>query len=305
MTQIDIVEVSARDGLQNDPAHLSTEQKVGLINRLIEAGVRTLEVASFVNPKRVPQMADAEAVLAALPDRDDVSYLGLVLNEQGVERAMDTKVHEVCAVAISTDTFAARNQNQTSRASAEISAQIVRKAQSCGRKGQIVISAAFGCPFEGDVSTDRIVEIAKIVAEANPTHIILADTIGAAVPTQVRDLINAVRVAVPDVALRCHFHNTRNTGFANAFAALEAGVTQFDASLGGIGGCPFAPKATGNISTEDLTYMLHRMGHETGTDLARLIETTQWLEGVLGRPAPALLPRAGIFPDCVQSQAAE
>lgn len=300
-TPIEIVEVSPRDGLQSDETLVSTENKVALIERLIDAGARRLEVASFVNPARVPQMADAEAVLAALPDRDDVTYIGLVLNERGVDRALKTKVDQVGAVALPTDTFGMKNQKQTSLESVEVASNIVRLANERGCTGQVTISASFGCPYEGEVAPERIVEIAKRIADVDPVEISLADTIGVAVPAQVRDLVGAVQAAVPHIPLRCHFHNTRNTGIANAWAAVEAGVKILDASLGAVGGCPFAPHATGNIGTEDLAYMLGRMGYETGLNLEKLVATATWLEQVLEHQVPALLGRAGIFPDCAKN----
>ena len=202
---------------------------------------------------------------------------------------------------MATDTFGLKNQNQTSKQSAEVASSIVKKAQAGGRNGQVFVSAAFGCPFEGDVPVRRVVELARIIADAGPSHIVLADTIGAAVPSQVTQVVGEVINVVGGIPLRCHFHNTRNTGLANAAAAVAAGIRAFDSSLGGIGGCPFAPKATGNIPTEDLVYMLHRMGFDTGTRLPELIAANAWLEGELGRASPSLLPRAGIFPDCAKN----
>lgn len=292
---IEIVEVGARDGLQNEPDILSTATKVDLITRAIACGVRRIETASFVNPARVPQMADAEAVLAALPESDSVTYIGLVLNVRGAQRALETKVHELGAVAVASDSFGIRNQGQTSADSVGIASDIIALAKANGRRGQVTISAAFGCPFEGAVSPDHVVAMAAQLAKAGPREIALADTIGVAVPTQVKDLIERVRRVIGDIPLRAHFHNTRNTGLSNAWAAYEAGVTTLDSSLGGLGGCPFAPKATGNIPTEDLVYLLERSGVATGLDLDRLIETGQWLTGIMGRPLPAMVTRAGNY----------
>lgn len=296
MTSIEIVEVGARDGLQNEPEILPTATKLQMINSAIAAGVRRIETASFVNPRRVPQMADAEDVMAGLPDTDAVTYIGLVLNERGAERALATKVHELGAVAVASDSFAMRNQGQTSAESVEVAKRIVDMAKAAGRSGQITISAAFGCPFDGEVDPDHVVAMAAALAEANPREIALADTIGVAVPSQVKALIGRVRAAIGTIPIRAHFHNTRNTGLANAWAALEAGAATLDSSLGGLGGCPFAPKATGNIPTEDLLYLLHRSGVATGIDLDAMIETGQWLSNVMGRPLPAMLSRAGNFP---------
>jgi hydroxymethylglutaryl-CoA lyase len=292
---IEIVEVGARDGLQNEPDLISTAHKVELINRAIASGVRRIETASFVNGARVPQMADAEAVMAALSDTNSVTYIGLVLNMRGAERALATKVHELGAVAIATDGFGIANQGQTSGDSVIIARQIVEAAKAAGRRGQVTISAAFGCPFEGYVDPGRVVEMAVELAKAAPREIALADTIGVAVPAQVKDLIGRVRAVIGDIPLRAHFHNTRNTGLANAWAAFEAGATTLDSSLGGLGGCPFAPKATGNIPTEDLVYLLEKSGITTGVNLDHLIDTGVWLTGIMGRPLPAMVTRAGNF----------
>jgi hydroxymethylglutaryl-CoA lyase len=292
---IEIVEVGARDGLQNEPDLISTAHKVELITRAIEAGVRRIETASFVNGARVPQMADAEAVMAQLPDTDAVTYIGLVLNMRGAQRALATKVHELGAVAIASDAFGIANQGQTSADSVIVARQIMDAAKAAGRSGQVTISAAFGCPFEGYVDPACVVSMAVELAKAAPREIALADTIGVAVPAQVKDLITRVKAAIGDIPLRAHFHNTRNTGLANAWAAYEAGAATLDSSLGGLGGCPFAPKATGNIPTEDLVYLLTRSGVETRLDLDRLIETGLWLTDLMGRPLPAMVTRAGNF----------
>jgi len=301
---VDIVEVGPRDGLQSEPGVLPTATKVEFIERAIAAGVRRVEVTSFVNPKRVPQMADAEAVLAALPRREGVHYIGLVLNRKGFERAAAAGCNEIGMAVVASDTFNLRNQGVTSDESIAAWLDIARAAKEAGIRPQVTVSAAFGCPFEGEVPVSRVVEIAQRVAEAEPFEIALADTIGVGVPSQVIELVGRVREAVPGVALRCHFHNTRNTGIANAFAAVQAGVRTLDASLGGIGGCPFAPAATGNIPTEDLVYMLHRSGYPTGIDLAAAIETGKWLQEQLGRPVPSMLVKAGDFVPRAPAQAA-
>ena len=294
--RVEIVEVGARDGLQNEPDILSTETKVQLIKRAMDAGIKRLEVASFVNPKRVPQMADAEAVVASLPNRSDVTYIGLVLNERGADRALLTGVHELGAVAIASDTFAIKNQGQTSDESVDVACAIIAKAKASGRSAQVTLSAAFGCPFEGEVDPARVADMARRVAKAGPREIAIADTIGVGVPAQVTDLIARVRAAAPGIPIRVHFHNTRNTGLANAWAAVEAGAATLDASMGGLGGCPFAPKATGNIPTEDLIYLLDRSGVQTGVNLNALIESAGWLTGIMGRALPAMVSRAGGFP---------
>ncbi|MBW7836759.1 MAG: hydroxymethylglutaryl-CoA lyase [Sphingomonadales bacterium] len=300
---ISIVEVGARDGLQNEPGVFTTDNKVALISRVLASGVRRLEVASFVNPKRVPQMADAEAVVAALPELAGISYIGLVLNMKGAERALATRVHELGAVVVASDTFGRKNQGQTIAEGIAEAARILAAARAAKRTAQVTISAAFGCPFEGEVPAARVISIAQAMADAGAAEIALADTIGAAVPSQVEDLVGDIRAALPGLPLRAHFHNTRNTGIANAYAAARTGVSTLDASLGGIGGCPFAPKATGNIPTEDLIYMLERSGFATSVNLEALISASRWLEETLGRAVPGLVSKAGIFPK-PQSQAA-
>ena len=296
LTHIEIIEVGPRDGLQNEPGVVATATKVELINRAIAAGIRRIEVTSFVNPKRVPQMADAEAVLAALPRRTDVQYIGLVLNRKGFERALAAGCTEVGMAVVASDTFNQRNQGVTTDESIAAWSDIARAARAAGLRAQVTISTAFGCPFEGEIPVGRVVDIARRVAEAGPVEIALADTIGVGVPSQVTELVARVREAVPHVPLRCHFHNTRNTGLANAYAAFQAGVGALDASIGGVGGCPFAPAATGNIPTEDLVYLLSRMGIITGVDLDALIATGRWLESALGRTVPGMLIKAGGFP---------
>ncbi len=295
--KIELIEVGPRDGLQNQSAILSTPDKVAMIEKLIDAGARRLEVASFVNPARVPQMADAEAVLAGLPERDDVTYVGLVLNGRGLDRALETKVNEIGVVAIATDSFGLRNQKQTWRESVDVSIDVITRAKKAGLRAQATISVAFGCPFEGEVPLERVVEMARAIAAAGPLEIAVADTVGVGVPAQVKTMIAALKEAIPGMPLRCHFHNTRNTGLANAFAAAEMGVERLDASVGGIGGCPFAPSATGNIGTEDLIYLLHRSGFETGYDLAKINAMAPWLAGRLELPGlPAMVSRTDPFP---------
>jgi hydroxymethylglutaryl-CoA lyase len=294
--RIEIVEVGPRDGLQNEPKTLNAASKIDFIGRAIAAGVRRIEVASFVNPKKVPQMADAEEVLAGLPRRPDVVYVGLVLNRRGFDRAVAAGCNEIGMVVAASDSFNQRNQGATTEESIAAWLEIAAAAHAANIRTQITISTSFGCPFEGEVAPARVIEIARRLAVGRPREIALADTIGVAVPTQVGELVNRVATAMPGMPLRCHFHNTRNTGIANAYAAVEAGVRILDASIGGIGGCPFAPAATGNIPTEDLVYMLERMGVQTGIDLDKLIETGRWVESQLGRTVPGMLVKAGGFP---------
>jgi hydroxymethylglutaryl-CoA lyase len=296
LKHIEIVEVGPRDGLQNEPVTFSTTAKLEFINRAVAAGVRRLEVASFVNPKRVPQMADADELVKSLPRRGDVTYIGLVLNRRGFERALAAGCDEIGMVVVASDTFNQRNQGVSTAQSVDAWLDIASRARAAGVRAQVAVSAAFGCPFEGRIEPERVVDLVRQVAAAGPREIALADTIGVAVPTQVTDLLTRVRAAVPDMPLRCHFHNTRNTGIANAYAAVAAGVQVLDASMGGIGGCPFAPKATGNIPTEDLVYMLEHMGVATGLDLEALMATSRWLQTQLGRPVPGLVVKAGGFP---------
>ena len=294
---VEIVDVAARDGLQSDPTAVSTAGKVELIARLVDAGVRRLEAASFVNPKRVPQMADAEAVMAALPRSDDVIYIGLVMNRRGLDRALAAGVDEINAVVVCSDTFCERNQGTDTAGAVALWEGLAEGARAGGISAGVTLSAAFGCPYEGDVPVERLAAVAAEVVRSDPAEIAIADSIGVAVPQEVTERVAAVREAVGDgVRLRAHFHNTRNTGYANALAAVEAGVEVLDASLGGIGGCPFAPNATGNIATEDLVYLLDRSGVSTGVSLESLCESVRWLEGILDHPVPGYLSKAGGFP---------
>jgi hydroxymethylglutaryl-CoA lyase len=294
--RVEIVEVGPRDGLQSEAQVLPTERKVEFVRRLVAAGLRRIEVASFVNPKRVPQMADAEAVLAALGHPPGNRFIGLVLNRKGFDRARAAGCTEVGMAIAASESFGQRNQGLSIDAGIAAWLEIAAAAREAGIRAQITISTAFGCPFEGEVPVAKVREIAERLAAGAPDEIAVADTIGVAVPTQVTELIRALGVALPHVRLRAHFHNTRNTGLANAYAAVEAGVRTLDASCGGIGGCPFAPAATGNIPTEDLVYMLQRMGIDTGIDLPALLETSQWLQATLEHPVPGMLVKAGLFP---------
>lgn len=294
--QVEIVDVAPRDGLQSQPRLVDTATKLELIRRLVDAGIRRLEVVSFVNPKRVPQMADAEAVMAGLPRRPGVTYIGLVLNVRGVERAVAAAVGEINCVVVASDTFGQKNQGQTMAQGMEVVREIAAAGTSAGIPVSVTVSAAFGCPFEGEVPRARVVDMAARLSDMGFRELALADTIGAAAPSDVAQLVRDVRKVSGGLPLRCHFHNTRNTAVANAYAALQEGVRVFDASCGGVGGCPFAPAATGNVATEDLLYMIQRMGFATGVDLGRIIETARWLEGPLGTPMPAMVTRAGVFP---------
>jgi hydroxymethylglutaryl-CoA lyase len=294
---VSIVEMAPRDGLQNESAVLSTADKVELVERAVRAGARRIEVTSFVNPTRVPQMADADEVMAALPRSDGVSYAGLVMNDRGLDRALAAGVHEVDVVVVATDTFCLRNQGATTEEACRQAASLVERAREAGVVTTVTVGAAFGCPFEGEVPEDRLRDVLGRVADAGPDELALADTIGVAVPSQVSSrLALAAGVAGADVPLRLHLHDTRHTGVANAVAAHAAGVRTLDASIGGTGGCPFAPNATGNVATEDLVYLFDRMGVSTGLDLATTTATTAWLEERLGKRLPGALLRAGGFP---------
>ncbi len=294
---IQIVEVGPRDGLQNESAILSVEDRVSFIDRLEDCGLKRIEAVSFVNPRRVPQMAGAEEIMAALKPRAGVSRIGLVLNERGWERCVAAGCDEANVVVCASDGFGIRNQGAPV---AEQVATMVRIAERRAAEGgpvlSMTISVAFGDPFDGEVSEAQVAAIAGEAARAGIGEIALGDTIGVADPWTVRRRIEAVRKVAPEARIRMHFHNTRNTGLANVYASLEAGVDVIDASTGGIGGCPFAPDATGNIATEDLVYMLERAGIETGLDLDRLIETARWVGEKLDKAVPSALTRAGVFP---------
>jgi hydroxymethylglutaryl-CoA lyase len=291
---VEIVDVTPRDGLQDEAVPVRTADKVALIQSLLAAGLRRIEVASFVNPQRVPQMADAEAVLEALDSPREATLVGLVLNQRGLDRAIAAGVDEVNTVVLVTDTFSRKNQGMEVDEALAMWAQVAEGAHSAGLRAAITLSAAFGCPYEGGVDPLRVIELARRAAEAGPIEIALADTIGAGVPNRVASLVAEV-AQVTGVSVRCHLHNTRNTGLANAVAALEAGAQTLDASLGGIGGCPFAPSATGNVPTEDLVHMLERMGATTGVDLDALLSSIPLIEKMVDHQTPGLVARAGPF----------
>ncbi len=294
--RIQIVEVAPRDGLQADPADLSTAQKVELIERLVAAGHTRIEATSFVSPKAVPKMADGDAVMAGVPRSSGVSYSALALNQRGVERAISAGVDEVCGVVVATEAFSQANQRASVAESVQRWRDISDAARASGIKTAVTVSAVCGCPYEGRVEAQSVLDIVAQLAETRPDELALADTIGAGVPTQVADLFAGVREQAPGITLRGHFHNTRNTALANIAAAIDTGVRVFDSSLGGVGGCPFAPKATGNVATEDVVYLVHEMGFDTGLDLDALIDTTAWLEAQLGHGVPSLVAKAGGFP---------
>lgn len=291
--RITIVDVGPRDGLQNETTILQPAVRAALCDRIALAGVPRVEAASFVHPRLVPAMAGAEEVMAALDRRPGTVYAGLVLNERGYERALEADTDEIHYSFSVTDTFGLRNQNTTVEDGIAMAHRLARRARADGKRFSVTLSVSFGCPFEGRVAPDHVLRIAERVQAEPPDELLLADTIGVGVPTQTRTLVAGV-LALGAVA-GCHLHNTRNTGYANAVAAVEAGATVLDASVGGTGGCPFAPRATGNIATEDLVYLLHGMGYETGINLEALIACAEWLSQQLGKPLPGQVHRAGLF----------
>jgi isopropylmalate/homocitrate/citramalate synthase len=292
-TAVTICDVAPRDGLQNEATHLEPAERAELVDLLAAAGVPRIEAVSFVNPKVVPQMAGAEEVVAGIERREGVVYAGLALNERGYDRLRDSGLDEVHFAFAASEGFNRRNQNAAPEESLEAAKAIVRRAHEDGIRATVTIGVSFGCPFDGAMPPARVLGFAEALAEAGADEVVFADTVGVGVPHQVRELVGAgVKLGVP---IGVHLHNTRNTGFANAYTALEAGATVIDASAGGIGGCPFAPRATGNICTEDLVYMLHGEGVETGIDLDALISVAEWLEAKLGRQLPGQVYRAGSF----------
>jgi isopropylmalate/homocitrate/citramalate synthase len=292
--RVTVCEVGPRDGLQNEPRILPPAVRAELVNRLVVAGLRRVEVGSFVNPNRVPSMADTETVVDEIVWQDDVVYAGLVLNQRGYERLSTTRLGEVHVAFAASEAFNQRNSNASVEESVQSSIRIVERARLDGRRATVTIATAFGCPFEGAVDPAGVLRVIEMLGSQPPDEIVLADTIGVAVPSMVKQLVEAAaELQISPVGV--HLHNTRNTGYANAYAAVESGSRLLDASIGGIGGCPFAPNATGNIATEDLIYLLHGEGIETGVDLDALLATVAWVEEVLGRETPGLVHRAGEY----------
>jgi hydroxymethylglutaryl-CoA lyase len=292
---VELVEVSPRDGLQDEPVPPPTEAKVALIERALAAGVTRVEAVSFARPDRVPAMADAEEVMARVSRRPGTRLAGLVLNEQGLERALAAGVDEVNVVVLASETFSRRNQGMGVEDATAMWSRVASAASAAGVEASVTLSAAFGCPYEGVVDPKRVRELARRVAESGPVEIGLADTIGCAVPPEVEVMVRAVATDT-GLPIRIHLHNSRNAGYANALAAIGAGVSALDASIGGIGGCPFAPGASGNIASEDLLHLLDRVGIATGVSLEGLLDASRWLADVLGRPLPGQVVRSGPFP---------
>ncbi|TLS36247.1 hydroxymethylglutaryl-CoA lyase [Pseudalkalibacillus caeni] len=292
---IEVCEVGPRDGLQNEKEFLSTDQKVQLINRLINSGIRKIEAVSFVNPKVVPQMADAEEVMKLVPYREDVSYAGLVLSRSGLDRALLTKIDTVNIVLATSDQFNLKNARRTVEQSQDELIPVIKEAKEANRKVAGVLGTVFGCPYEGEVSVEKVLHISESFIQAGCEEIVLADTTGMANPQQVTEVTQAFKQSFgDDFELRLHFHNTRGLGLANVLAAYQAGVTAFDSSIAGLGGCPFAPKAVGNVCTEDMVNMFHQMKIDTGIDLSELIKTSLWMEKVIGRPLPGMISKAEV-----------
>lgn len=297
-SRVYVIDVSPRDGLQNEPVQVTTSDKLALIEGLIAGGVTAIEAASFVSPSKVPAMADSDALMREVPRVEGVRYIGLVMNERGLDRAFEANVDEVNIVVSASDTFSLKNQGVDTLAGVSLAVDLADRCRAEGVDASITVATAFGCPFEGELPVERLVDVVKMLSETRPVRLNLGDTIGVAVPSDVVERFNAINPYLGTSTARgAHFHNTRNTGYANAYAALTVGVSHFDASVGGIGGCPFAPNATGNVATEDLGYMFERMGLDTGLNLETLMGTSRWLEGPLGKSLPALLGRAGLFPD--------
>ena len=310
-SHIDIVEVSPRDGLQNESTRLSSADKLALIDRLIAIGARRIEVASFVNPRRVPQMADADAVVAGLPDRRDVRFIGLCLNPRGVERALAASasgargLDQIGCVMVASDAFGIANQGQTIAEGIVANRAMIAAAIDGGIDAQVTIAGSFGCPFEGDVPEARVIGLAVTLAEAGAIEIAFADTIGVAVPRQVASMIAAARRALgEEFPLRVHLHDTRGMAPANAWAAYDAGCRTFDSALGGLGGCPFAPNSAGNLATEELIYLFERSGVSTGLDLGVARDANRWLAERIGKPLPSRVGRAGDFTPSLQQECA-
>ena len=295
MQSVQIVEVAPRDGLQNEAVTLPTAAKAELVGLLAGSGVRRIEVTSFVNPARVPQLADGDELCGMLP-RGQVSWIGLVLNERGLDRAIRAGVDEVNVVVVATDTFSQRNQGVSTDDAIAAWTRIADRARTAGLRTTVTIAASFGCPFEGEVAPERVADVLARCVQAQPDEVALADTIGVGVPAGVRALADVAADVAAGLPLRWHFHNTRNTGYANAITAVERGAAALDASAGGIGGCPFAPAATGNIATEDLLYLLDRSAVRTGVSATALGPATDLLASTLGKPVPGLVAKAGPFP---------
>ena len=288
-----ITEVGSRDGLQSEPVFVPTDQKIALIQALLDAGLRRFEVTSFVSPRAVPQMRDAAEVMAAFRDRDDAHLTALVPNARGAAAAIEAGVDAMVLFASASESHNLKNVNRSRAESLKGFAEIARLAEGTGVALQGAIATAFGCPFEGNVDVDAVVDQAKAYRDLGMGYITLGDTTGMATPANVVERVQALRPVLGDTDLALHFHNTRGVGLACAYAGLSLGVTHYESSIGGLGGCPFVPRATGNVSTEDLVYLFHESGVETGTDLDRLIAAAELAERLVGRELPGQIMKAG------------
>ncbi|MGH2316420.1 hydroxymethylglutaryl-CoA lyase [Planococcus sp. SE5232] len=287
---IEICEVGPRDGLQNEKKLITTDQKVELITKLIDAGIKKIEAVSFVNPKVVPQMVDAEEVMKQVPKVDDVSYAGLVLSYSGLKRALETTVDTYHVVTATSDAFNLKNARKTVDQNVTELVEVIKEAADAKKKVAGVLGTAFGCPFSGDVPANRVLEIAEAFIKAGATEITLADTTGLANPLQVSQLVQEFQKQYGnEIKFGLHFHNTRGLGLANVLAGYQAGIRRFDSSIGGLGGCPFAPKAVGNVCTEDMVNMFAGMDIETGVSLQKLVDTALWMELQMERPLDGML----------------
>jgi hydroxymethylglutaryl-CoA lyase len=283
-SRVHIVEVGPRDGLQNEAAAIATVDKIAFVDRLSEAGHRVIEVSAFVSPKWVPQMADAADVFAGITRRPGTRYTALVPNLAGLDRAVAAHVDEIAIFAAASESFSRRNINQTVADSLRGYAEVSARARAAGLPVRAYVSTAFGCPFEGDVSAAAVTDVTAALVEMGAYEVAVSDTIGVAHPAQVPRVLDALTARVPIDRLALHFHDTRGTALANVLAALQYGVTTFDASAGGLGGCPYAPGATGNLATEDLLYMLDGYGIDTGVSLAKVLAASRFIEPKLGHP---------------------
>jgi hydroxymethylglutaryl-CoA lyase len=292
MSAISIREVGPRDGLQNEDP-VPTAAKVRLLDALSATGVKRIEAVSFVHPKAIPQMADADEVWAAATRNPDVRYSALIPNSRGAQRALDAGFGEIEVVVSASDTHNRRNVNRSTSESLDDITALIALLHGAGASVEVIISTSFGCPYEGDVDPARVAALVDRAVADGADRVAFGDTTGMATPRRVRDVVGLVRERQPDIPLLLHFHNTRGTALANILTALELGVTEFDASVGGLGGCPYAPGATGNVATEEVVHMLHDMGLDTGIDLGALIEAARLAEELVGRELPSGVLRAG------------
>jgi hydroxymethylglutaryl-CoA lyase len=279
--RVKVVEVGPRDGLQNEKAHIPTADKIRYIDLLSDSGLAVIEATSFVSPKAIPQLADADEVFRSIKKRDGVTYLVLVPNEKGLNRAIDAGVRSIAVFTAASETFTKRNINMTIEESLDVFGAVTKRAREAGMWVRGYISTCFGCPYEGKVPVENVVRVAESLAEMGIDEISIGDTIGVATPNQVVELSAALQAHLPVERLAMHFHDTRGTALANIVAALEMQIATFDASSGGLGGCPYAPGASGNVATEDVLYLLHGMGIETGVDLDKVRLASRTLAGAL------------------------